>query len=1095
MRPVRLEMNGFASFRGETTVDFDRADYFALVGPTGSGKSTVIDAMVFALFGSAPRWGRTNAVQYALAPTTSRATVRLVFDVGSERYRVAREVRRTGRTIQQKMATLERLDDPASLSATTDQVEVLASEVRDVTPEVEKLLGLSFDDFTKAVVLPQGRFAEFLNATVGERQDILLKLLGAHQYDLVMRAAGSRRSAAHSEVIAAQARIDELGGASEQAFDEAGDRLAELHALVERTADLQLGLEAHRRTAESAAEALGRATEQVTRLRAVRIPAGLTELAERSAGVRAEVERLRGAASAAEAAYGAARVALEAGGNRSRLERLSDQWAELNRLTVGLPGLEDGVQRASAAADASGVVKVAAETAWSDAVAARAAAERRAETASAARNAVEDRRRVIAGLAAPAGLDGFSQRLAAVGAEVEFASGRVAEAEVAEDEARVALREAGDAVELSATVARCDPALRLAARITELAAGMGAVDLESARALAAGAERELVAARTLASEATTRATAAGLRAGLEVGHECPVCTGTVATLPAPIDDSDSTDAEERLRQAERAAQSARRALTLAEADAANRAQVLDDARAQLTELIPDGADPSALRAEAIARLEVVKRAEGAVTAAEASRLSARKALEAARLEASNLEAERREALTALREARAQVLALGAPVAEADSLQESWAELLAWRDNALCNIDAAEHQAVVAEHTAAVSALEAAGSALAEAVAARTVAVGSDEGSRAVLLGAEAALAGARSRIAELGRSLDGRPTAVEVSDALETLDALESAEREALTAFQEAGRERDGAVEAERVLRSELAAADRLLRETREPLVPLGAPAVDDSDLPGAWATLAAWAREAIGSAEEKLLAAEAATAGATHAVETAERELVDTAAAAGVNADSAAEVGVAVATEAARAKDRVERIRQDLDRVAALTGEKADAEQRSQVAGMLADHLSAKKFQRWLAGAALDVLVEAASSSLLELSGGQFTLTHDKGEFYVIDHADAEASRSVRTLSGGETFQASLALALALSAELSSMSSNAARLDSIFLDEGFGSLDPDSLEVVATTLERLAQGDRLVGVVTHVQGLAERIPTRFVVSRNSRTSTVTREG
>ena len=140
-------------------------------------------------------------------------------------------------------------------------------------------------------------------------------------------------------------------------------------------------------------------------------------------------------------------------------------------------------------------------------------------------------------------------------------------------------------------------------------------------------------------------------------------------------------------------------------------------------------------------------------------------------------------------------------------------------------------------------------------------------------------------------------------------------------------------------------------------------------------------------------------------------------------------------------------------------------------------------------------MLVEAASSSLLELSGGQFTLAHEKGEFFVIDHADAEAKRSVRTLSGGETFQASLALALALSAELSSMSSNAAKLDSIFLDEGFGSLDPDSLEVVAVTLERLAAGDRMVGIVTHVQGLAERIPTRFVVTRTSRSSTVVREG
>ncbi|MFZ2750977.1 MAG: AAA family ATPase, partial [Propioniciclava sp.] len=88
MRPVRLEMEGFASFRAPTTVDFEGTDYFALIGPTGSGKSTVIDAMVFALYGSAPRWGRSNSVQYALAPTTTRATVRLVFDVGEQRYQV-----------------------------------------------------------------------------------------------------------------------------------------------------------------------------------------------------------------------------------------------------------------------------------------------------------------------------------------------------------------------------------------------------------------------------------------------------------------------------------------------------------------------------------------------------------------------------------------------------------------------------------------------------------------------------------------------------------------------------------------------------------------------------------------------------------------------------------------------------------------------------------------------------------------------------------------------------------------------------------------------------------------------------------------------
>jgi exonuclease SbcC len=141
-------------------------------------------------------------------------------------------------------------------------------------------------------------------------------------------------------------------------------------------------------------------------------------------------------------------------------------------------------------------------------------------------------------------------------------------------------------------------------------------------------------------------------------------------------------------------------------------------------------------------------------------------------------------------------------------------------------------------------------------------------------------------------------------------------------------------------------------------------------------------------------------------------------------------------------------------------------------------------------------VLVAEASDILADLSNAQYDLTHDHGEFYIIDHTDADSRRSVRTLSGGETFQASLALALALSSQMTALAAaGAARLDSIFLDEGFGTLDPETLDVVATTLEALAQGQRMVGVITHVTALADRVPVRFSVSRDARTSTVAREG
>src|SRR6266571_2744363 len=112
MRPIVLDMNGFASFREQTRVDFTDADYFALIGPTGSGKSTVIDAMTFALYGSVPRWGRKGMVSLALAPTTARGTVKLVFEADGHRYVVARELRRVGGQVQQRNASLERLLEP-----------------------------------------------------------------------------------------------------------------------------------------------------------------------------------------------------------------------------------------------------------------------------------------------------------------------------------------------------------------------------------------------------------------------------------------------------------------------------------------------------------------------------------------------------------------------------------------------------------------------------------------------------------------------------------------------------------------------------------------------------------------------------------------------------------------------------------------------------------------------------------------------------------------------------------------------------------------------------------------------------------------------
>src|SRR6266540_603827 len=196
------------------------------------------------------------------------------------------------------------------------------------------------------------------------------------------------------------------------------------------------------------------------------------------------------------------------------------------------------------------------------------------------------------------------------------------------------------------------------------------------------------------------------------------------------------------------------------------------------------------------------------------------------------------------------------------------------------------------------------------------------------------------------------------------------------------------------------------------------------------------------------------------------------------------------------RVRDELRRLAERREQAAALRDQLAEHTARAQVAKALANHLKSTNFERWLLEEALDLLVGGASEILRQLSGGQYDLVHDKGEFVVVDHHDADLHRAVRTLSGGETFQASLALALALSEQLAGMSTSAASLESIMLDEGFGTLDAGTLDVVAATLENLAaRGDRMVGVVTHVPALAERIPVRFEVTKDARTARVERVG
>jgi exonuclease SbcC len=197
-------------------------------------------------------------------------------------------------------------------------------------------------------------------------------------------------------------------------------------------------------------------------------------------------------------------------------------------------------------------------------------------------------------------------------------------------------------------------------------------------------------------------------------------------------------------------------------------------------------------------------------------------------------------------------------------------------------------------------------------------------------------------------------------------------------------------------------------------------------------------------------------------------------------------------AAAAATSEQRWADLEQRLDRRRQLEESVEALQARADVFRALAGELRADRLIAFLQTEAMQLLAAAGSARLATLSDGRYRLGCRDDEFFVLDTWNGDEERSVRTLSGGETFLASLALALALSEQVRSLSvTDRARLDSLFLDEGFGTLDPESLRVVVEAIELLGGDGRLVGVITHVRELAEQFP-RFEVEKSPRGSRVT---
>ncbi|MDR2986973.1 MAG: SMC family ATPase, partial [Nocardiopsaceae bacterium] len=333
MRPLRLLLDGFGSYREPADVDFSDVEFFALVGPTGSGKSTVIDGLCFALYGTVPRWGRENVIAQALAPAANACRVCLVFEAAGQRYGVVRALVRDKKgLVHTKEARLERLDAQLPPSAPLQDLlaasaEPVAEGPEQVKSQIQEILGLTYEHFTQSVLLPQGRFSEFLHAKPAERQGLLVELLAFGIYELVGQQARRRAESAKDRLRLAESARQGLADASEQAEKQAAERVKALTALA-RTAEERLAVIGKvAAEAEAAAQQAQTAASEAALLAGVRTPAEVAGLAARISAADKLVSGRADERDEADRAESAALAARDVLGDMAGAERLREAYA------------------------------------------------------------------------------------------------------------------------------------------------------------------------------------------------------------------------------------------------------------------------------------------------------------------------------------------------------------------------------------------------------------------------------------------------------------------------------------------------------------------------------------------------------------------------------------------------------------------------------------------------------------------------------------------------------------------------------------------------------------------------------------------------
>ena len=1040
MRPVRLAMENFGPFVGKTVIDFTLVDeIFLISGKTGAGKTTIFDAICFALYGKAPgsRGGLpSGTLRSDYAADNQECLVSLEFSLGEKKYRVDRSPRQerlkkrgTGATTVEEAVEFYELIPDSSVAGGILK-KSLGSRKSEADQQIRRRIGLSPEEFFKIVLLPQGEFAEFLKQSTNQRREVLGKLFPVDFAARIQDLASGRAREAVSQAREAERALKELSdrvsvdafpdlrrraeAALKQARDDAaaleqeGNRLEKILGLEKSRISAELRLEQAEKEAATLEKERSSIEEKKRRLALFRQAQPLARHLFLEREKRAAVE-----AAAAEAERARAEYALA----EQRLADAAVLAAEIPVLEQNLNGYRE---------KRPGLLEIAGEE-------------------DGLRHNREELGKLEAALAACGEKLGALERelgekealidkTKALADQINAITGELEKERAAKD-LLVQLRQLASEAEEAGAQAET-----AAARVRWLETEKQGLEK---RVPVLRDELSLKEAEKTAHERADMA--AHLSEGLQPGDPCPVCGSREHPLPAAAG-APVFGLEERIESLRGSVKDAERDLTARSTELESGRLELERLRRQgdklrermagLAEGFEGAVDPALTAAQFGKQVEAKS---GILTDLAARQKAARHAADSvmvlyrAQGDLKNRQVELGKEDAALREQYR-----GLEKADGDLRLKHQALLRDW------NLAGAEDRPgeTAAEALAALDrAVEDLDRRIGEIRGNREAADRDAAAARARAEGSAAALAEAERQSREAAKSLREALAGSSFKDAAALEGALHDDDGEAAL---------DAAILRWGEDRSRLASqAEELKRNLAEILAArsaLGDAPAGPADIEAALGALAG-EREAAGAARDR-----------------ASAELAN----------------LTLDEERFReAEKRREELAQKAARLSALSD---DLSGRGK-------NWTRKSFDIWLLGLYLKEVAALATKRLERMSESRYSLVlNSEGESgrglagldLAVFDANTGKTRPCSTLSGGESFMASISLALGLADSIQTRSGGV-RLDAVFIDEGFGSLDEGTLDMAMGILDALRE-HRMVGLISHVGEMRSRIPSRIDV-------------